>query len=277
MDIYEIRVENLRRLLSFFPKTEAFAEVAGTSAVYISQILSPKTKANMGNGLAKKITLALNLPLGFLDVPHTPDEWIRLQSLNLDWSDGKPSRKRRSALDAFESDEEKELFDAGQKDGKMMMKTTYLIRPSHLDYIPLDDNFVPSRKVPVVGTVQGGDDGYFVELEHPTGFGDGFLPHFTKDGNAYGLRVKGDSMAPRICSGEYIIAEPNTSISPGDEVVVKLVDGRRMVKTFLYSRDGEITLSSVNEGHKPITVPESDVLGMHYVAAVMRRGAFIHD
>lgn len=277
MDIYEIRVENLRRLLSFFPKNEAFAEVAGTSAVYISQIISPKTKANMGNSLAKKITQALGLPLGFLDVVHTPDDWVRIQGLNLEWADGKPSRKRRSAVDIFDSTEDKALFDAGQKDGKMLMKSTYLISPSHADYIPLDEYFVPSRKVPVVGTVQGGDDGYFVELEHPTGFGDGFLPHFTKDSNAYGLRVKGDSMAPRICSGEYIIAEPNTSISPGDDVVVKLVDGRRMVKTFLYSRDGEITLSSVNEGHKPITVPETDVLGMHYVAAVMRRGAFIHD
>jgi len=136
---------------------------------------------------------------------------------------------------------------------------------------------IESSGVPVVGTVQGGDDGYLVEMEYPVGQGDGSLSHYSKDENAYGLRVKGDSMRPRIMPGEFIVCEPNRGVNPGDNVMVALFDGRRMVKEFLWRRDGEISFGSVNDAHHPITVDESMIEKMHYVAAIMPRGAFINE
>lgn len=62
--------------------------------------------------------------------------------------------------------------------------------------------------VPVVGTVQAGDEGYWDELQYPVGHGDGFIRYPSRDRNAYALRVKGDSMRPRIKPGEFIIALP---------------------------------------------------------------------
>lgn len=95
-----------------------------------------------------------------------------------------------------------------------------------------------------------------------------------KDQNTYALRVRGESMRPRIKSGEFIVVEPNTEPNPGDDVVVICHDGRKMVKELLYTRDGEVTLGSINNGFKPISLQLQDVQAIHYVAAIVPRGAF---
>lgn len=132
----------------------------------------------------------------------------------------------------------------------------------------------PFRDVPVVGTVQGGEKGYLLELEHAVGHGDGHITYPARDNQSYAVRVRGDSMRPRIKAGEFIVIEPNHECQPGDDVVVVLKDGQRMVKELLYIRDGEATLGSINNGHPNITVLVVDIEKMHYVAAIIPRGAF---
>lgn len=130
------------------------------------------------------------------------------------------------------------------------------------------------KDVPVVGTVEAGPDGYLEEIGYPTGHGDGVVEYPAKDKNAYALRVRGESMRPRIKSGEYIVVEPHTVAHAGDDVVVICRDGRKMVKELLYTRDGEVTLGSINDGFKPISIREEDIDAIHYVAAIIPRGAF---
>lgn len=124
--------------------------------------------------------------------------------------------------------------------------------------------------VPVVGTAQLGDDGYWLELEYPMGHGEGFIRYPMKDPNTYALRVKGDSMRPRIKPGEFVVIEPNHAISPGEEVMVKTTDGRSMVKLLGWRRDGMVELQSVNEDHRPITLDEKQISAMHYVGAIVK-------
>lgn len=130
------------------------------------------------------------------------------------------------------------------------------------------------KSVPIVGTVEGGTDGHLEELGHPVGYGDGLIEYPAKDRNTYALRVRGESMRPRIKSGEFIVVEPNTQPHPGDDVVVICRDGRKMVKELLYTRDGEVTLGSINNGFKPISLQLQDIQAIHYVAAIVPRGAF---
>lgn len=130
------------------------------------------------------------------------------------------------------------------------------------------------RDVPVVGTVQGGDKGYLLELEHAPGHGDGAISYPARDQQSYAVRVRGDSMRPRIKVGEFIVVEPNHECQPGDDVVVILKDGQRMVKELLYIREGEVTFGSINDGHANITVTMDEIEKMHYVAAIIPRGAF---
>lgn len=130
------------------------------------------------------------------------------------------------------------------------------------------------KDVPVVGAVQGGDNGFFTELDYPTGHGDGRITYPAKEANSYALRVRGDSMRPRIKNGEFIVIEPDHVAQPGDDVVVCFKDGRKMVKELLYTRDDEITLGSINLDHPNITVTMDQVEKIHYVAAIIPRGAF---
>lgn len=140
--------------------------------------------------------------------------------------------------------------------------------------LPLPVGF---ERVPVVGTAQLGDDGFWYEFEYPTGYGDGFVLYPMKDRNGYALRVKGDSMRPRLKHGEFVIVSPNTTATPGDEVAVKIADGRVMVKVFDWLRDGVYQFSSVNEDHKRMTFASSEITFVHVVVGTMKSGSYYPD
>lgn len=133
------------------------------------------------------------------------------------------------------------------------------------------------RGTPVVGTAQLGDGGYWYELETPVGHGDGWVRYPSSDPNAYALRCKGDSMRPRIKPGEFVICEPHTSYSPGDEVMVKDTNGRSMVKVLNFQRADMLELGSVNEDHKPITIDMKDVEAIHFVAAILKPSMYYEN
>ena len=129
---------------------------------------------------------------------------------------------------------------------------------------------IKAKNVPVVGKAQLGDNGHWCEIDYPTGHGDGYIAHATKDENAYALRCVGDSMKPRINNGEFVIVEPNTEAQPGDEVLVKSTDGRVLIKIYLYKRDGSLYLQSVNEAHPIIAIPLENVEKLHFISAIIK-------
>jgi len=103
-----------------------------------------------------------------------------------------------------------------------------------------------SRRVPVVGTAKLGEDGFYDEISAVPGAGDGHIEIATEDPNAYCLRVRGHSMYPAIRDGWYVLIEPNGTPREGEYVLIRLRDGRKMVKEFLYRRAHSIELMSVN-------------------------------
>ena len=131
----------------------------------------------------------------------------------------------------------------------------------------------PRKGVPVVGEVKGGDDGYLDELQYPVGHGDGTVDYPTADPYAYALRVRGDSMHPRYRAGEFIVVEPSIEAMPGDDVVVALRDGRKLLKELNWERDGEVQLLSVNNHFGPLTLPRTDIQFIQLVAGRVRRSA----
>lgn len=154
---------------------------------------------------------------------------------------------------------------------------------THISFVDAESNAMDAprigirRRVPVVGTAQLGDDGYWAELQTPAGFGDGFVRFATRDDNTYALRCKGDSMRPRIKDGEFVIVEPNHAPCPGDEVLVKAKDGRVMVKELLYVRDDTVHLMSVNEAHPTVRIRLEEIDCMHFVVAIAKRAMWESD
>lgn len=126
----------------------------------------------------------------------------------------------------------------------------------------------PAKFVPVVGTARMGDDGFYEEISSVTGAGDGHIEIQTEDPNAYGLRVRGQSMFPAIRDGWYVLVEPNGQPREGEYVLLKLQDGRKMVKELMYRRSHSIEVMSVNGGAR-ITFDNADLQDMQAVGAVV--------
>lgn len=70
MDVREIRRANLAALVRMHGGQTHLAELVDTDAAYLSQILSPVIKANVGHALARRIELALGKPRGWMDAAH---------------------------------------------------------------------------------------------------------------------------------------------------------------------------------------------------------------
>ncbi|WP_230585855.1 XRE family transcriptional regulator [Xenorhabdus bovienii] len=89
------------------------------------------------------------------------------------------------------------------------------------------------------------------------------------DNDVYAVKCIGSSMTPRIKAGEFVVIEPNHSISSGDEVLI-ITDGKVTVKTFLFERDEDYHLLPINEDAAPIRTPKSAVEALHYVAGIAK-------
>lgn len=83
MDVKEIRKINLRALIKATGSRKKFAEDVDTAPAYISQIFSAKTKAEVGDELARKIEVKKNLPRGWMDTLDHRDRQGSLETSKL--------------------------------------------------------------------------------------------------------------------------------------------------------------------------------------------------
>ncbi|MHB1933650.1 MAG: S24 family peptidase [Leptospirillum sp.] len=127
------------------------------------------------------------------------------------------------------------------------------------------------REIPVVGTTQGGPDRHWEELGYPVGFGGEYIEHNSPDPHAYVLAVRGNSMAPKISEGEYVLVEPSLLAMPGDYVIAKLKSGEVLTKIFRSDFESEIILESFNHGYSPMIVKKSEIDFIHPVAAIFMK------
>ena len=116
-----------------------------------------------------------------------------------------------------------------------------------LDTKKQDDRVSQSAMyVPVRGSAQMGDDGFWLELDYMGDGGDGYLEVTGASEKAYAIRPVGDSMYPALRSGWYMVFEPNLEPCAGEYVHVVLKDGRNMIKEYVSCQHGILTLISVN-------------------------------
>lgn len=133
--------------------------------------------------------------------------------------------------------------------------------------------------IPIIGFVIAtpDQDGFFDDMDFPTGVGEGYVPWATRDPNAYAVRVKGDSMQPRFRPGEIVVVEPGAATIPGDDVIIRTKAGRKMVKRLLFQRGQELTLGSVNDRHPLVTISLEEIESIHHIAGSVQRGTATQD
>lgn len=84
----------------------------------------------------------------------------------------------------------------------------------------------------------------------------------------YGIRVSGNSMAPRIRHGQVLLVEPQRQCVPGEEVLILLLDGCKLVRELVEEQPASVTVMPVNGGERQ-TLDRSMVCYMHPVTGIV--------
>ncbi|NAO25921.1 helix-turn-helix transcriptional regulator [Pseudomonas syringae pv. dysoxyli] len=251
MDIYEKRLTILRSLIGENQLKDFASAHTEVDASYISQILNGHR--TLGDRAAINLARKINVPADLLTTGNYSDDDQKIISARWIGLGLKPPALPHPALFSGNINEIAQR-NATQRD------EVKAYRPA---------------PVPVVGKAMLGTDGYFDALDYPPGHGDGYIDIVSTDPHAYGLKVVGSSMHPRIKSGEFVLIEPNHPYQAGDEVLVRTKDGRAMVKEFIYCRNGQFRFDSISDGYPPVFLDEDAVEHIHYVAAILKSSKYM--
>jgi repressor LexA len=135
------------------------------------------------------------------------------------------------------------------------------------DYLLTGSSLRPDR-IPLLSKIPGGLPVAFTDGEYPAGFGEEFIDRGdVTDPNAFALIVEGDSMSPRINSGDIVIISPNSDIVSRTVAAVALGDDRTL-KTVLLLDNGKVLLKPENVAYDPIIVDRSEV---QFIGRVVER------
>ncbi len=122
------------------------------------------------------------------------------------------------------------------------------------------------RKVPILTDISAGkpvsrDDPF------PVGVADEYIdiPADVTDPHAFGLRIKGDSMEPRLFEGDIVIVCPSWKARENRPVVAKVRGDEVTCKLFSRS-NGMIVLTSINPKYPPQLYKESEIVWIYPVA-----------
>ena len=110
-------------------------------------------------------------------------------------------------------------------------------------------------KIPVLGTVAAGIPIEAVEdiLDY-----EEIEPELASTGEFFALQIKGDSMEPRMQSGDVVIVRQQPDVESGDVAVV-LVNGDEATVKKLLKQSGGIVLQAFNPAYDPMFFSPQDI------------------
>ena len=109
-------------------------------------------------------------------------------------------------------------------------------------------------ELPLISAVPAGK---VATIFHPDYTDDYVTVDDVKDPQAFALRVKGNSMSPRIEDGDVVVVSPSTDVNNGDIAVVR-VDGEDTLKKVKFE-GAYVHLIPLNPEFEPVTVKKKDV------------------
>lgn len=110
-------------------------------------------------------------------------------------------------------------------------------------------------RIPVVGRVPAGVP--FTAIEEVLDWEE-IAPEQAKKGEYFALKVKGDSMEPRICDGDVLIIRKQSTAETGD-IVIALIDGEDATVKKLKLLDEGMALIPTNPAYDPLIFTKRDI------------------
>lgn len=111
-------------------------------------------------------------------------------------------------------------------------------------------------RIPVLGSVAAGTP-IFAE-ENYIG-SEEISEELASTGEFFGLKIKGDSMSPRIMEGDTVIVRQQDDAESGDIVIVLINGDSATCKRLMKYQEG-ISLISFNPAYEPITFSNKDIM-----------------
>lgn len=122
------------------------------------------------------------------------------------------------------------------------------------------NNNLPSKgvQIPVLGDVAAGIPIEAIEdiIDY-----EEIDEDLARRGEFFGLRIKGNSMSPRIQNGDVVIVRVQPDADSGDIVIAKVNGDDACCKKLLKHNDG-ITLLSFNQDYEPLSFNKQDIVSL---------------
>lgn len=131
-------------------------------------------------------------------------------------------------------------------------------RTDLLDDKPKQHEKPKGVKIPVLGDVAAGIPIEAIEdiIDY-----EEIDENLARRGDFFGLRIKGNSMSPRIQSGDVVIVRVQSDAENGDIVIAKVNGDDACCKKLLKHNDG-ITLLSFNQDYEPLSFNKQDIASL---------------
>ncbi len=127
------------------------------------------------------------------------------------------------------------------------------------DYL-LTGTAVRPDRIPLLSKIPGGTPIAFTDGEYPAGFGEEYVDRGdVTDTNAFALIVDGDSMSPRINSGDIVIISPNAPVSSRCVAAVTVRDEDHTLKRIIFLDGNKVLLQPENESYEPVVLDIDEV------------------
>ena len=129
-----------------------------------------------------------------------------------------------------------------------------------------------SRLIPVISYADAGKGFNYTDQEFPPGIAAEYVsrPFDLTDTSAYALRVKGDSMSPRLDENDIVIVSPAKEATNNNLAVVQTKSGEVYLKKVIFQGDNVI-LQSINPSYPPISLKAEDIRFIHPVVWIKPR------
>jgi len=129
-----------------------------------------------------------------------------------------------------------------------------------------------SRLIPVISYADAGRGFNYTDQEFPPGVAAEYVsrPFDLTDTSAYALRVKGDSMTPRLDENDVVIVSPAKEATNNNLAVVQTKSGEVYLKKIIFQGENVI-LQSINPTYPPISLKPEEIRFIHPVVWIKPR------
>jgi SOS-response transcriptional repressor LexA len=109
---------------------------------------------------------------------------------------------------------------------------------------------MPANQVPVIGTLEMGEESMFELRSLTDGKPIGQVPALSDKPGTHAVRVFGDNLYPAVRHGAVLVVDPNAPAVEGELALLETMDGYYLICELVAARDDTITVMPANGGQR---------------------------